>query len=248
MKSHTNGQSPAIRWQDFPGDHIVRQLIQAQLELVLPSVHGYCLVSVGRLADEFSLASASVVNTVRFNAVNENSARVDSACLPLSNDDVDAIFLPFELELAEDPHALLRESYRALRPGGKLIMCTLNLMSLWGVRRLLRVFDSNPLWRLPFYTSRRLMDWFSILDFNVKINHSLLNPLWLKKYIQGDTLISSNAYSVLGCINFIVAEKRVLPLTLRPQWRDIKSTGTVGIETVRKVIADSMIHNNKVGK
>ena len=80
------------------------------------------------------------------------------------------------------------------------------------------------------------MDWFSVLGFDVKLNHSLLNPLWLKKYIQGDTIISSASYSVLGCINFIVAEKRIAPLTLKPNWQKIKSQAPVGIETARKTM------------
>lgn len=236
MNSRLDRQHKGIKWADFPAEYVVRQLIQTQLELILPSVYGYCLVSLGELADDFTFEKASVVNVVRLNAAISNSGWVDYSQLPLPAEDIDAIFLPFQLEQTDDPHSLLRESYRALRPGGKLILCSLNPVSLWGIRRFLRAFDNNPLWRLPFFSSRRLIDWFRILDFEVKLNHSLLNPLWLKRYIQGDTLISSASYSILGCVNFTVAEKRVAPLTLKPSWRELKSNRPVGIETVRKTM------------
>ena len=45
-------QHHGIQWKHFPADHVVRQLLQTQLEFILPSVHGYCLVSVGELADD----------------------------------------------------------------------------------------------------------------------------------------------------------------------------------------------------
>ena len=236
LKSRLDRQQHGILWKHFPNDHIARQLVQTQLNLILPSVNGYCLTTLGELADDFTFEMASVVNVLRLNASYSNSAWIDPSNLPLPSDDIDAIFLPFQLEQADDPHALLRESYRALRPGGKLILCTLNPYSLWGIRRLMNPFDKNPLWQIPYYSHRRLLDWLSILDFDVKVSHSFMNPLWLKKYQQGDTLISSASYSVFGCINFIVADKRVVPLTLKPQWRDIKSRGAVGIEGLRRTM------------
>lgn len=234
MKSRLERQQQGIQWKDFPNDHIARQLIQTQLNFVLPSIHGYCLTSLGELADDFTFEMASVVNVVRLNASFNNSAWVEPSSLPLPADDIDAIFLPFQLEQANEPHALLRESYRALRPGGKLILCTLNPWSVWGLRRFLNPLDSNPIWKMPYYSHRRLLDWLSILDFDVKISHSFMNPLWLKKYQQGDTLISSASYSVFGCINFIVADKRLVPLTMKPQWRNIKAQGAMGIEGLRR--------------
>lgn len=225
-----------VLWSDFPADDILRKLIQNQLDLVLPSIYGYCMVSIGDLADDFTFKEASVVNVVRLNAAYSNAAWVDQSQLPLSSDDVDAIFLPFQLEQTQDPHALMRESYRALRPGGKLIITMVNPYSLWGLRKVVSRFEKNPFWKLPFYSSRRVMDWLRVLDFKVTSSHNLFNPWRIKSKYRNDTIATSAAYSMLGTVTFLVAEKRVVPLTLKPSWQKLKTTGQVTIEGLRKSI------------
>ena len=234
-----------IQWSQFPSETIIRQLIQNQLDIVLPSVYGYCLVSLGELADDLTFEKASVVNVVRLNAAYDNAAWVLPEQLPLSSDDVDAIVLPFELEQSLDPHSLLRESYRALRPGGKLIIVMFNPISLWGFRKVVSAFDKNKLWKLPFYRVGRVMDWLSVLDFKVTISHNLFNPWRIKSLYKQESYTSSSAYSRMGTITCMVAEKRLAPMTLKPQWQRLKPAANIGLESMRKTLYSDTLKNSK---
>lgn len=242
--------SDSLRWKDVPSEARIRQYIQAQLDLVLPSVYGYCLVSLGHMADEFTFEKASVVNVVRLNAEYDNSAYCECTSLPLSNDDIDAIFLPFQLELCKEPHSLLREAYRALRPGGKLIITTFNPISVWGFRRLFRRFDKNPLWNLPSFRHGRVLEWLSVLDYTVTVSHRLFNPA---KLALGKRLMNysdSAQYSSFGVVNVVVAEKRAVPLTPSKPWQRLKSIHPVGIESMQRTypVNNLNLRNNRSGK
>jgi len=224
----------SIRWLDIPSEARVRQLIQAQLDLILPSVYGYCLVSIGSLADDFTFEKAPVVNVHRFNADFRNDAWIDCTQLPLASDDVDAIFLPFQLEQCGKPHSLLREAYRALRPGGKLILVAFNPVSSWGVHKLFKRFDHNKLWQLPFYRTGRLMDWLDLLDFKITVSHNLYNPWSIGSKIKQKDYSSSSQYSALGALTVMVAEKRISPLTPSKPWKKLKTIHPAGIESLQR--------------
>lgn len=97
-------------------------------------------------------------------------AGADMVCaaeaLAIAPDAIDAVFLPHTLELTPDPHALLREVDRILRPDGCLIVLGFNPWGWWGLRH---VFSRQG---FPPDTQRlvsdgRLHDWLRLLDFRV---------------------------------------------------------------------------------
>jgi len=87
--------------------------------------------------------------------------------LAVATDSIDAVFLPHILESSEDPHAVLREVDRILRPDGHLVIAGFNAWGWWGVRHYLsgRRFPAGARRLISEY---RLRDWLHLLDYFVE--------------------------------------------------------------------------------
>lgn len=51
--------------------------------------------------------------------------------LPLPNNSVHRALMLHTLEFSEDPHAVMRECFRVLTPGGRMLVCVPNRRSIW---------------------------------------------------------------------------------------------------------------------
>ncbi|CAM3826556.1 class I SAM-dependent methyltransferase [Polynucleobacter antarcticus] len=93
--------------------------------------------------------------------------------LPFASESVDLLVLPHALEFAADPHQILREAERVLRPEGRLIISGFNPASLWGVRQYLSRLIGSPY--LPrdgqFISLLRVKDWLQLLNFSLDRGH-----------------------------------------------------------------------------
>ena len=226
-----------MRWRDIPSASSLTELVQQQLELILPSVHGYSLVTLGQLAANFDYHAAAVANVVRINSDQSGDVCALAHQLPLASDDIDAIFIPLLIEQSQFPHQLLREVARSLRPGGKLILVTFNPWSLWGIYKLLLTRSGRKPWCLPFYRLGRLNDWISLLGLEVTVEHGLFGKLPGSEYHKLAKHIGSAGYSRFGALNFLVAEKKIRTLTaIRPIWKKNKIVQPSVIEPTRKNI------------
>lgn len=87
--------------------------------------------------------------------------------LAVATDSIDAVFLPHILESTEDPHAVLREVDRILRPDGHVVIAGFNAWGLWGARHYLsgRRFPAGGQRMVSEY---RLRDWLQLLDYFVE--------------------------------------------------------------------------------
>jgi SAM-dependent methyltransferase len=88
--------------------------------------------------------------------------------LPVSNSSLDALVLHHALETAADPRSVLREAARAIAPGGRLIVCVFNPLSLWGLRRGYARIVPDAFRGLHLLTPFRLLDWLALLGFEVQ--------------------------------------------------------------------------------
>ena len=84
----------------------------------------------------------------------------DPAELPLATGSTDGIVLHHVLESVADPRAVLRESTRVLRPGGRLLVAGFNPFSFWALARLRR---GQP--EVKPVSALRLYDWIAVLGF-----------------------------------------------------------------------------------
>ncbi|GIX21249.1 MAG: hypothetical protein KatS3mg121_0032 [Gammaproteobacteria bacterium] len=132
--------------------------------------------------------------------------------LPLDSGGCDGVVLLHALDLAADPHGLLREAGRVLRPGGYLIALGFNPFSPYGAWRLLRraAGRPGPPWNLGFLAPLRINDWLRLLGFT---------PLCVRGAhgLAGGAALLDNVY-------LLVAHKRPEALTpLRPARRRLRA-------------------------
>ncbi|MBU6272863.1 MAG: methyltransferase domain-containing protein [Betaproteobacteria bacterium] len=186
-----SGQPPSAdawqRWFDSPPGRYLLAWEQAQCDLLVDEVFGFYSVQCG-LPQLDSLRASRIAT--RIGAVTAG----DRGCLPAApaaivpdlpgdgralvqvghfgelpfdSQSIDLLVLPHVLERAADPHAVLREADRVLRPEGHLILTGFNPVSLWGARQLL------PGWMAPPFlpsggqsiVAPRLRDWLKLLSF-----------------------------------------------------------------------------------
>ncbi|MEI8304939.1 MAG: methyltransferase domain-containing protein [Burkholderiales bacterium] len=176
-------QSPSAlawqRWFDSPPGRYLLAWEQAQCDLLVDEVFGFYSVQCGlpqldslrasRIATRISAFTAAAPATA--DPADGGRARVQVGHfgeLPFDSQSVDLLVLPHVLELAADPHAVLREADRVLRPEGRLILTGFNPVSLWGARQLLPGWMAPPF--LPvgaqFIVAPRLRDWLKLLSFD----------------------------------------------------------------------------------
>ncbi|WP_444718856.1 class I SAM-dependent methyltransferase [Paucibacter hankyongi] len=154
--------------------------------------------------------------------------------LPFESNSLDLVLLPHALELAADPHLLLREVERVLRPEGRLVILGLNPASSWGLRQNLgRNLPGRQSPFLPrdgeFIGYWRLRDWLRLLSFEVEAAHfgcyrpPMRSDAWLARWSWIEP-IGARWWPVLGAVYFIKAIKRVHGMRL------------VGLERGRKSV------------
>lgn len=160
-----------------------------------------------------------------------------AAALPFGPQSLDLLVLPHTLELSADPHAVLREVERVLRPEGRVVLSGLNPASLWGLRQ----YRAHALGRLGLRDTRwarlylpeagefighwRLRDWLRLLGFEIEdcrlgcYRPAVRSQPWLDRFQWMDSA-GSRWWPVLGAVYFLVAVKRVRGMRLLgPAWK-----------------------------
>ncbi len=87
--------------------------------------------------------------------------------LPLAADSVDVVVLWHALERSSDPHAVLREVERILRPEGVVVLVAINPWRRHGLRALLQALRRRRLRPPRPIGAGRVADWLGVLGFDV---------------------------------------------------------------------------------
>lgn len=152
-----------------------RNLLAAEvLEIrrALDGVFGDHLVQIGDWGGGVFLKAARTRRTAvvadRLTAGAGVLSHLDELAIP--TDSVDAVLLAHVLEFHADPHTVLREAERILRPDGHLIVAGFNPHGFWGMRHFLSRRRFPPGVR-HLISERRLRDWLRLLNLSVQDSH-----------------------------------------------------------------------------
>ncbi len=178
-------------WLDSPSGRYLLAWEQSQCDRLVEDVFGFYAVQCGMPALE-GLRASRIARRIRAWSLRDGQpaarqrvgaetaaeaaqapagVRVEHfAELPFGSQTLDLLVLPHVLEAAADPHAVLREADRVLRPEGRLVVTGLNPVSLWGARELLPGWMASPF--LPAHDQLiappRLRDWLKLLSFEAE--------------------------------------------------------------------------------
>ena len=221
-------------WFQTPAGQYLLRWEDAQLQTSVADIFGYHALQLGvpqldglranRMPHQWlgmpALEPAPTVPELRTALVT------DYAALPFAACSLDLVVLPHTLELSADPHTTLREVERVLVPEGRVVICGLNPVSLWGLRQrrahALQRLGVGELF-LPdcgeFIGYWRLRDWLRLLGFEVEESRfgcyrpAVRSEKWLERWAWMDAA-GSRWWPIVGAAYFVVAVKRVRGMRL----------------------------------
>jgi len=203
------------------GGYVLRRE-QDYFDHTVSDIFGFNAMQMGLPEHDF-LRSSRI--PLRFTAGRDagNSVRMCCDEVPFDCDSLDLVLLPHVLEFANNPHQILREAERMLRPEGSLIISGFNPYSLWGIQRTLRKKQGYP-WCGHFITLLRLKDWLALMGFEVVGGRfaayapPLRNAKWLERFAFMEKA-GDRWWAVSGGVYFLHAIKRVPGMrVIKPQW------------------------------
>ena len=182
MSNTSSPLNPSDWFQTAPGRYVAQWSLETADSLLL-DVFGLQAAQVGCTALDF-LARNRIQHRFRCSApggplMNSGNTptgvQADAAALPFATDSLDLLVLPYLLEFHLNPHQVLREAQRTLRPEGQLLILGFNPLSLWGVRNRISRTLSPGRTDFPrpgnYLSVHRLKDWLKLLDFDVARGH-----------------------------------------------------------------------------
>lgn len=199
-----------------------------EVSSLIHSVYGNDILCLGAEPFLLSLEKSKVTNKIWLHpkAVASEHAfvivgRPDK--LPIGHHEMDLVYLAHYLGSVQNPHEVLRESYRVLAPEGHVVISGFNPWSLWGLKRLFGFVAPYWPWNTHFLSVTRLRDWLALLGFEVlSIRFYFFRPpfaMGLEK-LKWMEAIGNFCWPIFGGHYVILAKKRVIPLTpIQATWR-----------------------------
>ncbi len=231
MPASGSGRLEALReWCRRPLGRRLAEAEQAALREVLCDVFGYHLVVLDPSCEIESLEASRIIHRMvqtcsRKGLVRRPELIASSEQLPYLSDSIDAFVLPHALEIAQNPHQVLREIDRCLIAEGHLVIMGFNPYGWWGGRRILSGKHSASPWSLRFIGLPRLKDWLSLLGLDTVHSRYLFpHPPWAygpgKEHRGILQRLHRDRWPLLAASYLLVARKRVVTLTpIKPRWR-----------------------------
>ena len=88
--------------------------------------------------------------------------------LPIDTHSIDIVIMPHTLEFEENPHSVLREVNRVLKPEGIILLTGFNPWAIWHLPRFLPKAKNKLPWNGRFISRYRVVDWLKLLNFQIE--------------------------------------------------------------------------------
>ncbi len=238
------------RWLTSPAGRYVLDWEQQHLDDAVANLFGFVAIQCGlrelsalrqnRMRSRFTISRSD--NAAHYGASVQPADVVIESYeeLPVATESVDLIVLPHVLEFVGDPHQVLREVDRVLRPDGRAIIVGFNPISLWGIGQSIGRLRSKP--PLPpdehFIGLPRLKDWCKLLSFEIQAgSYGCYRPLVASDKWLARTEFLEKAgdrwWPICGAVYSVTVVKRVRGMrVLGPRWKHpVRARRGVGVAT-----------------
>lgn len=195
---------------------------QAWFDRTVADIFGFHAIQIG-LPDCPFLAQSRIATRWSVDVDAPADVRADPRWLPFPESSLDLVLLPHGLEFTDDPHQLLREVYRAVRPEGQVVIAGFNPFSMFGARRYFGREQAPP-WNGNFIALYRLKDWLALLGFEVTGGRldAYVPPLASDKWRARFGFFESAGdrwWPIAGGVYYLRATKKVLGMrVITPAW------------------------------
>lgn len=209
----TGHLTASSQWEQLPWGLRSKLALEQELRPWLSKVFGFHLLKIGNLSAAINTEECAISHQVNIAQQGDNlQVQGSPLSLPFTEKSVDACLLAHTLNWCSDPHRLLREADRVLIDDGWLIISSYNPVSVLGAGKLVPFLRKHPPFNSRMFSTIRLLDWLSLLNFEVIYHRGFQVLPWHK---LGGKMLSTHL-PALGTMQIIVARKRTLPLTLNP--------------------------------
>ena len=220
-------QQRAVRWLSSTAGAGFLAAEQQLLDQRLQHCFGIHLLQCS-IVDGLNLYDNSPVNhcfkfAPRATELSEQAAVAEFNELPLEDNSIDVVLLHHVMEFRADPHGLLREITRVVRPEGRILVMVFNPWSVLHLRQVLAHRFDNNAWRCKKIGGHRVADWLRLLNFNInQTDFCLYGPR-----LRGSRLAKAGRplhffLRPFGGASLVTATKRSATLIpLRKRWREM---------------------------
>lgn len=204
-----------------PGAYLLARE-QAWFDRTVADIFGFHALQIGLPSCTF-LAQSRIPARWTMDAAEPADFRADPHWLPFPENSLDLVVLPHALEFSDEPHRLLREVHRTVRPEGQLLIAGFNPFSLFGTKRYFGRQQTAP-WNGSFIALYRLKDWLALLGFEVT-GGSLdcyAPPFAQEKWLRRCRIFEQAGdrwWPIAGGVYFLRATKKVVGMRIiTPAW------------------------------
>lgn len=218
-------------WLETPVGRYLLAWEQAQMDRVVADLFGFHALQLGlapldalghnRMPHRWLARAAGGAASPVAASGRREALECEFTDLPFPAASLDLVVLPHALELADDPHACLREVDRVLVAGGSVVITGFNALSLWGARQAATRLGASLY--LPQHgeliSPRRVRDWLRLLSFEVDggsfgcYRPPVHGARWLERWRFMD-LAGDRWWPMFGAAYMLVATKRVRAMRL----------------------------------